>query len=270
MERYILLLTDLMGPSLAWLTEAWRNLQELIFVVGQYATLNVVALIAIFASGTLTVVSILRWGRRRVLGAARERLAKRRFASVISGFAQFQSTYFSDRKSSHVTGNTNANAHSQLELARSETRVENKVMNVHPREEQSVIDLMSHFRWRLQSSDPVFNQDTHEEVRGDKLYSVTETVNYVHLVFARDLDEPNLDRIRALEREYFSIVFPNVPGYVMPILLGIFLGAVTYGVAAVLAILWAVNISGRRKQAQEEIGRLRARQVEILTECDGL
>jgi hypothetical protein len=145
-------------------------------------------------------------------------------------------------------------------------------MDVAPYNEQYMIDLLAHFKWYLKSSTPVKTKDTHLEERGDKIYSVTETEDYIHLVFERDLGDPNIQRIKALEWEYFSIVIPSVPGYGGPIfvaLIGLATGPFVILIWG-LCIWWSMNISKRREIAQEEIPKLRARQIEILEECDSL
>lgn len=62
-------------------------------------------------------------------------------------------------------------------------RLESTSLSVSPKEEQSVIELHHKFGWELKLSQEIFNKDSHNERRGDSVYNVTETTNYVKLVF---------------------------------------------------------------------------------------
>ena len=96
---------------------------------------------------------------------------------------------------------------------------------------------MQKFHWSLLSSQEIKTVDSHLEQRGDTVYSVTSTENYVKLVFSRDLELPNLSKIKQLEDEYFSIKNPRV---VLPPLvpLGLFGGIVLLG----LTFLYGIGI----------------------------
>lgn len=90
-------------------------------------------------------------------------------------------------------------------------RTESKSIQVRPVDEQQQIDFMQHFYWNLLSSQEIKNIDNHLETRGDSLYQVTKTEHYVKLVFSRDMDITNLDKIKKLETEFFSIPQPKYP-----------------------------------------------------------
>ena len=99
-------------------------------------------------------------------------------------------------------------------------RTESKSIQVHPYDEQSQIDLMQKFHWNLLNSQEIKTVDNRLERRGDSIYQVSNTEHYVKLVFSRDLDEPNLDKIKRLEQEFFSLPYPTYPrafGCFMPI-----------------------------------------------------
>lgn len=90
-------------------------------------------------------------------------------------------------------------------------RTESKSIQVHPHDEQSQIDLMQKFHWNLLNSQEIKTIDNRLERRGDRIYQVSNTEHYVKLVFSRDLDVPNLDKVRQLEQEFFSLPYPTYP-----------------------------------------------------------
>ncbi len=90
-------------------------------------------------------------------------------------------------------------------------RTESKSIQVHPRDEQSQIDLMQRFYWNLLNSQEIKTVDNRLERRGDTIYQTSNTEHYVKLVFSRDLDIPNLDKIKQLEQEFFSLPYPTYP-----------------------------------------------------------
>ena len=77
---------------------------------------------------------------------------------------------------------------------------------VAPSDEQSTINVMSHFGWNVKSSQEINVQDSHLERRGDAIYNVTKKENYVKLVFERNTAIPNYNQLVALEKEYFDIL----------------------------------------------------------------
>ena len=85
---------------------------------------------------------------------------------------------------------------------------ETKSLSVIPSDEQRTIDEMQAFGWELMSSQEVSTKDSHLEQHGNTLYSVTESENYVKLVFSRDTSIPNYAELDALYRQYLE--YPNV------------------------------------------------------------
>jgi len=168
-------------------------------------------------------------------------------------------------------------------------RTESKSIQVHPSDEQSQIDLMQKFHWNLQSSQEINTKDSHLEKRGDKIYSVTTTNCYVKLVFTRDLNYPNLDKVKKLENEYFSISFPSAidqPGLVAPIfvpgvggliLAGVFekgVGILLFILCIVGSIFWFKHNIQKRKEVDQKNDEIRKicrgkknRKEELLLEC---
>lgn len=122
-------------------------------------------------------------------------------------------------------------------------RTESKSIQVHPRDEQAQIDLMQRFHWSLLNSQEIKTVDNHLEQRGNSIHSVTNTENYVKLVFSRDLELPNLDKIKRLEEEFFSLSYPNYPDYPTPIGCFMVVGlAILFAVVA--GIIGGVTSSG--------------------------
>lgn len=87
-------------------------------------------------------------------------------------------------------------------------RIESKSITCKPAEENATIEKFQRFGWALESSQEIFNKDSHLELRGNTQYSVTETTNYVKLVFKRDKDMPYYNEIVVLENKYDSVHLP--------------------------------------------------------------
>jgi len=90
-------------------------------------------------------------------------------------------------------------------------RTESTSFQVHPNDEQEQIKLMEAFPWSLLNSQEVKTVDSHLEQRGDDIYSVTNSEHYVKLTFSRELDLPNLGKIKQLEQQFFSLPVPKYP-----------------------------------------------------------
>ena len=90
-------------------------------------------------------------------------------------------------------------------------RSEAKTIICSPKDEQSQIDLMSRFYWRLLSTQDVRQLDSHIEQRGENLYSVTKDMHYVKLAFQRENSIPNYEMIKNLEKDYNALPIPKFP-----------------------------------------------------------
>ena len=84
-------------------------------------------------------------------------------------------------------------------------KMESKSVTAAPSEEQTIIEKHELFGWELKSSQEVLSRDSHLENRGDDLYNVTTTQNYVKLVFQRDADSPLAAKARTVEDEYWRL-----------------------------------------------------------------
>lgn len=104
-------------------------------------------------------------------------------------------------------------------------RLETKSISVDPKKETSTITLYSKFGWTLISSQEIFSRDSHLERQGDDIVSVTETTNYVKLVFQRDKDMPYYNEVAALDNEYHKLLKaePKEEGLGCLFALGVFL-----------------------------------------------
>ena len=85
---------------------------------------------------------------------------------------------------------------------------ETKSISVHPADEQETIEQYQAFGWELQSSQEIFEKDSHLERSGNNINQVTTTTNYVKLVFSRETTMPNYHQLTKLENQYHSVHFP--------------------------------------------------------------
>lgn len=86
--------------------------------------------------------------------------------------------------------------------------IESRVIKTSPKDEQYMIDSYQRFGWEVLTLQEVFSQDSHEEADGDKIVSVTKTVNFVKIVFHRDTNMPNYDKIVELEKKFEQVTMP--------------------------------------------------------------
>ncbi|UNC91117.1 hypothetical protein [Candidatus Contubernalis alkaliaceticus] len=115
-------------------------------------------------------------------------------------------------------------------------RTESVSFQVHPKDEQSQIDLMQKFHWNMMSTQEIKTIDNYLEQRGDSIYQIKNSQHYIKLAFCRDLDLPNLDKIRELESEYHSIHIskkPDITGFQWFLMMGAF--ALTWGIFSSVA-----------------------------------
>ncbi len=138
--------------------------------------------------------------------------------------------------------------------------IESQSLTVSPSEEQNAIETFQNFGWTLKSTQEVHSKDTHLERGGwnyDQLYSVTETTNYVKLMFQRDTQIPNYNEIAELENEYWSIMTsePNKPGGTMFWVILSIIGLIFYIIpgAIVIAIRVMILVNYKKKHSEWEI-----------------
>lgn len=88
---------------------------------------------------------------------------------------------------------------------------ESESVQVSPLEENETIRTYEMFGWELVSSQTIDTKNSHLETRGGDLYSVTESKNYVKLVFRRNVNMPNYKKIVQLEEDYDFSNPPDQP-----------------------------------------------------------
>ena len=81
-------------------------------------------------------------------------------------------------------------------------RIESKSMSVLTKDENFFIKKAEQFGRELLSSQEINVKESHMEDRGDDLYSVVTSQNYVKLAFKRDREMKNYDKIVEIENEY--------------------------------------------------------------------
>lgn len=145
-------------------------------------------------------------------------------------------------------------------------------------EENDAIQVQQAFGWNLLNAQELLSktETIHLEKRhflfGEpKLWSATTKtkVNYIRLTFSRDLDLPNIEKLRELESQYLALQVPPYPspGHGVGILtnLGLFTCATMWcaGIALILGLLtcglmWVIafyfhNIDDSKKQKWKEV-----------------
>ncbi len=88
--------------------------------------------------------------------------------------------------------------------------IEIKTLDVTNEAEERAIQLYQGFGWKFKSSQRVFNKNTSLERRDGETYAVTETVDYTKLVFERDTNMNNYQRLHELENRY-HLLYDSLP-----------------------------------------------------------
>ena len=135
--------------------------------------------------------------------------------------------------------------------------IESQSLTVAPSEEQNAIEAFQNFGWTLKSTQEVHSKESHLERGGwnyDKIYSVTETTNYVKLLFQRDTQMPNYNEIVELENEYWSIITsePSKPGGTMFWIILSIIGLIFYVVPGAIFIAIRVLMISKYKKKHAE------------------
>jgi hypothetical protein len=116
---------------------------------------------------------------------------------------------------------------------------ETKSVSVSLSQENVEIAIWSDFGWEVQSSQEIFNQNSGLERRGDTIYNVTTTTNYVKLVFQRDDSISNYSQIKQKEAEFDSLVDKPLKG--PSINIWWIISFLLYGVGLVIFIILKVH-----------------------------
>ncbi|MBT9141350.1 MAG: hypothetical protein DDT30_01942 [Dehalococcoidia bacterium] len=116
-------------------------------------------------------------------------------------------------------------------------RTESKIIQAHPDYENDMIREMGRFAWNLQG-----RQEIHEkgdaygspDIIGGGYTTRTEVSKYVKLHFVRSPALSNLDKVRQIESEYFSLPFPSPPtGWTGFAIIMIIMGIIVMGIIVV-------------------------------------
>jgi hypothetical protein len=143
-------------------------------------------------------------------------------------------------------------------------RTESKSIQVHPNDEQSMIEFMQKFGWNLLSTQEIKTKDSHLEQRGDSIYSVTESEHYVKLAFSRDLDMPHLKEIKEIENEYLNLPNPPPVPKVFP-MWALAVTVLTCGAGLLVWLIYYLAFYKPKKQAADRLADQRtAKRKEVL------
>jgi hypothetical protein len=128
---------------------------------------------------------------------------------------------------------------------------ESESVQVSPLEENETIRTYEMFGWELVSSQTIDNKDSHLKTIGDTLYSVTESTNYVKLVFRRNVNMPNYKKIVQLEEDYDLSYPPEEPSKPS---IGFLVGGVLliyFGIGIPMIIYYVVKYIKYKKSYEE-------------------
>jgi len=134
-------------------------------------------------------------------------------------------------------------------------RTESVTFQVHPNDEQEMINLMQQFHWSLLSSQEIKTVDNRLESRGDSIYQVTKSEHYIKLTFSRELDLPNLNEIRKLEQAYFSLPVPKYPKLFPGTIWLYLILSFYYGIGIILWILYFLFYYSPKKKEADKISQ---------------
>jgi len=88
---------------------------------------------------------------------------------------------------------------------------ESTSVQVSPELENNIIEEFESFGWELKSSQTIDTKNTHLESKFDALYSVTESTNYIKLVFRRNKNIKNYEKIKNLEYSFNNMYIRQQP-----------------------------------------------------------
>ena len=151
-------------------------------------------------------------------------------------------------------------------------RTESIVVQVAPDYENAKIKEMEMFGWNLQG-----RQEIHEEgeaygrpsyIDSSEYLIKTTVYHYVKLHFTRSLSLPNLERIKELEAQYFSLPFPKFPRLFPP---GGIFGFILWLFLWFLWPLWYfLGYNPKKAAARAQLAETLAKQEEINNEVKAL
>lgn len=153
-------------------------------------------------------------------------------------------------------------------------RTESKSIQVHPSEEQFMINVMQEFAWNLKSSQEIKLRS--QEITGVNSGTISTRIHsehYIKLVFERPYDFPNRERLVELESEFFNLRYPETQSYTTQIIIGVialiciaFMPVVSV-IVIVLMALWIYATVGNNKKSVMKRGESLRRRDEIIREA---
>ncbi len=151
-------------------------------------------------------------------------------------------------------------------------RTESIVVQVAPDYENDKIKEMEAFGWNLHG-----RQEIHEEgeaygrpsfIDSSEYIIKVKVHHYVKLHFTRSLGLPNLERIRALEAQYFGLPYPNFPALVPGGCLGWFL--LIWGGWLIWPLWYFLFYKPQKAAAEAQLAEIVRKKQEILREVSAL
>lgn len=79
---------------------------------------------------------------------------------------------------------------------------ETRTVKVHPDDEQSKINEMTCFGWSMINRQEILSHDNYLSEENGKIYQHRKTTHFVSLVFQRDMNLPNIQKIRELQAKF--------------------------------------------------------------------
>jgi hypothetical protein len=166
-------------------------------------------------------------------------------------------------------------------------RTESKSLQVHPADEQYMINVMQEFFWNLKSSQEI--KISNQKITGTsstynsftqqvntKVHTRNETEHYIKLVFERPYEFANRERLVQLENEFFSLRYPPKEKMTMPVVVGLiglflFLAKIMLGGFIVFAMgVWIYTIITGNKKKDALYAYNNRRKQEIIAEATPL
>lgn len=99
-------------------------------------------------------------------------------------------------------------------------KMETRSVAVSPEQEQGTIEIYEKFGWEVQGSQEILSENTRNETRtslmgNNELWNITTKTNYVKIVFKRDKEMKNYDKVCELEKEYElnEALYVNSPNF---------------------------------------------------------
>ena len=149
-----------------------------------------------------------------------------------------------------------------------------KTVSCAPEDEIDCVRLWESFGYYMFSSNEVYNKDTSttHEVWGDTIFEKThvDVTHYVKMVFRRNPNRPNYERLRALEAEYENYPSPGDPPRGWDIVL-IFIGLCFFFIPGILMIISNIKKMGpETEEYKRKLAEYNAARAKIVEQAQAL